>query len=341
MKTGSGAVTTQSRRRRLLMAAGSAALAPLPALHPRRALAQAAVPRIVLVLPGNLRSMAARTDAFRQRLLELGYIEGKNLIVEIRELDGKLDQLPALLAEIVKSRPQIILVQGSQSVKAAMQATSTIPIVAFSMADPVEQGVAASLARPGGNVTGNALIETVADQKTVEILHEIVPAAKRIAMLADPTNPVYAFRQKRFPAAAGKRGLTPLLIHASRAEDLPKAFDDAVWQRAQMLVVANDAFLGTNARAIVDLAARHRIPTIYPNENYVPLGGLVAYSYSNPAMYRNAALFVDRILKGRKPADLPFEQPTRFELTINMKAAKALGLAIPQSVLLRADQVIE
>ena len=235
---------TQSRRRRLLMAAGSAALAPLPALHPRRVLAQAAVPRIVLVLPGNLRNMAMRTDAFQQHLRELGLVEGKTLIVEIRELGGKFDQLPALLAEIVKSRPQIILVQGSQSVKAAMQATSTIPIVALTMADPVEQGVAASLARPGGNVTGNALIETVADQKTVEILHEIVPAAKRIALLTDPTNPVYAFRQKRFPAAAGKRGLTPLLIHASRAEELPKAFDDAVRQRAQMLLVANDAFLG-------------------------------------------------------------------------------------------------
>ena len=323
------------------MAAGSAALAPLAAMHPRRVLAQAAVPRIVLVLPGNLRNMAMRTDAFQQHLRELGLVEGKTLIVEIRELGGKFDQLPALLAEIVKSRPQIILVQGSQSVKAAMQATSTIPIVALTMADPVEQGVAASLARPGGNVTGNALIETVADQKTVEILHEIVPAAKRIALLTDPTNPVYAFRKNRFPAAAAQRGLTPLLIHASRAEELPKAFDDAVRQRAQMLVVANDAFLGTNARAIVDLAAGHRIPTIYPNENYVPLGGLVAYSYSNPAMYRNAALFVDRILKGRKPADLPFEQPTRFELTINMKAAKALGLAIPQSVLLRADRVIE
>ncbi len=332
---------TQSRRRRLLMAAGSAALAPLAAMHPRRVLAQAAVPRIVLVLPGNLRSMAARTDAFRQRLRELGLVEGKNLIVEIRELDGKLEQLPALLAEIVQSRPQIILVQGSQSVKAAMQATSTIPIIALTMADPVEQGVAASLARPGGNVTGNALIEQVADQKAVEILHEMVPAAKRIALLADPTSPVYAFRQKRFPAAAALRGLTSLLVHASRAEDLPRAFDDAVKQRAQMLVVANDVFFSVNARAIVDLAARHRIPAIYGNDIYAPQGGLVSYSVRVVDMYRNAAVFVDRILKGRKPADLPFEQPTRFELTINMKTAKALGLAIPQSVLLRADRVIE
>ena len=319
----------------LLAPALAAAAAPLAAL------AQAAVPRIVLVLPGNLRNMAARTDAFQQRLREFGYIEGKTLIVEIRELDGKFDQLPALLAEIVQSRPQIILVQASQSVKAAMQATKTIPIVALTMSDPVEQGVAASLARPGGNVTGNALIEQVADQKTVEILHEMVPAGKRIALLADPASPVYAFRKNRFPAAAAQRGLTPLLVHASRAEELPRAFDDAVKQRAQMLVVANDVFFSVNARAIVDLAARHRIPAIYGNDIYAPQGGLVSYSVRVDEMYRNAAVFVDRILKGRKPADLPFEQPTRFELMLNMKTAKSLGLTIPQTVLIRADRVIE
>ena len=311
------------------------------AVAPLAALAQPAVPRIVLVLPGNLRSMAARTDAFQQRLRELGYVEGKNLIVEIRELDGKLDQQPALPVEIVKSRPQIILVQGSQSVKAAMQATSTIPIVALTMSDPVEQGVAASLARPGGNVTGNALIEQVADQKAVEILHEMVPAAKRIALLADPASPVYAFRKIRFPAAAKQRGLTPLLAHASRAEDLPTAFDDAVKQRAQLLVVANDVFFSVNARAIVDLAARQRIPAIYGNDIYAPQGGLVSYSVRVVDMYRNAAVFVDRILKGKKPAELPFEQPTTFEMVINMKTAKALGLTIPQSVLVRVDRVIE
>ena len=319
----------------LLAPALAAAAAPLAAL------AQPAVPRIVLVLPGNLRNMAARTDAFQQRLREFGYIEGKTLIVEIRELDGKFDQLPALLAEIVQSRPQIILVQASQAVKAAMQATKTIPIVALTMSDPVEQGVAASLARPGGNVTGNALIDQVADQKTVEILHEMVPKGKRIALLADPASPVYAFRKSRFPAAAAQRGLTPLLVHASRAEELPRAFDDAVKQRAQMLVVANDVFFSVNARAIVDLAARHRIPAIYGNDIYAPQGGLVSYSVRVDDMYRNAAVFVDRILKGRKPADLPFEQPTRFELMLNMKTAKSLGLTIPQTVLIRADRVIE
>ena len=299
------------------------------------------VPRIVLLLPGNLRNMAMRADAFQQRLRELGYVEGKTLIVEIRELDGKFDQLPALLAEVVQSRPQIILVQGGPSVKAAMQATSTIPIIAVTVADPVELGIETSLARPRANLTGNALPEEVSDQKTVEILHELVPTAKRIAMLLDPTTPVYPFRKKRFPAAAAQRGLTPLLVHASRAEELPKAFDEVVKQRAQMLVIANDPAMNSNARAIVDLAARHRIPTIYAGDIFAPLGGLVSYSYSNVAMYRNAALFVDRILKGRKPADLPFEQPTRFEMTLNMKTAKSLGLKIPQTVLIRTDRVIE
>ncbi len=327
-----------NQRRKLIGALGAVTLhAPFGAI----AQSTPATPRIVLVLPGNLRNMAMRADAFHQRLRELGYIEGKNLIVEIRELDGKFDQLPTLLAEIVKSRPQIILVQASQSVKAAMQATSTIPIVALTMSDPVEQGVAASLARPGGNVAGNALIEQVADQKTVEILHEMVPEGKRIALLADPASPVYEFRKKRFPLAAAQRGLTPLLVHASRAEELPRAFDDAVKQRAQMLVVANDVFFSVNARAIVDLAARHRIPAIYGNDIYAPLGGLVSYSVRVVEMYRNAALFVDRILKGRKPADLPFEQPTRFEMTLNMKTAKALGLKIPLSLLIMAEKVIE
>ena len=327
-----------NHRRNLIGAFGAAALhAPFGAMAQNTP----AVPRVVLLLPGNLRNMAMRADAFHQRLRELGLVEGKNLIVEIRELDGKTDQLPALLAEIVQSRPQIILVQGSQAVKAAMQATKTIPIVALTMSDPVEQGVAASLARPGGNVTGNALIEQVADQKTVEILHEMVPAAKRIALLADPTNPVYAFRKNRFPAAARQRGLTPLLVHASRAEELPRAFDDAVKQRAQMLVVANDVFFTVNARAVVDLAARHRIPAIYGNDIFAPLGGLVSYSVRVVDMYRNAAVFVDRILKGRLPADLPFEQPTRFEVMLNMKTAKSLGLKIPQTVLIRTDRVIE
>lgn len=326
------------QRRNLIGALGAAAVhAPFGAMAQN----PPAVPRIVLLLPGTLRNMAARADAFHQRLRELGLVEGKSLIVEIRELDGKYDQLPALLAGIVQSRPQIILVQGSQVVKAAMQATKTIPVIAITVGDPVQMGMAESLARPGGNVTGNALIAGMSDQKTVEILHEMVPAAKRIAMLAEPGSPIYPFRLQRFPAAAKQRDLTPLLVHAARAEELPKAFDDAMKQRAQMLLVANDAVFSANARAIVDLAARHRIPAIYGNDIFAPLGGLVSYSHSTIDLYRNAALFVDRILKGRKPAELPFEQPTRFELTLNMKTAKSLGLKIPQTVLIRADRVIE
>ena len=331
---------TPGRRRQLLITAGSAALASLAAMHARLALAQTTMPRVVLVLPGTAQSQAVRAEAIRQQLRALGYVDGKNLTLDVREIDSRFERLPVLMKEIVQTRPQAILVSGSQAVRAAMTATTEIPIITITVGQPVEQGFAVSLARPGKNVTGNALIEGVSDEKSVEIIHEFVPKGTRIAFLDDPANPVGG-RAKRFQAAATKRKLTSIFVNASNAQEMPAAFASAVAQKAQMMVVANTALFATNPKATVDLAAKHRLPAIYANDAYVSSGSLVIYGYNNSVMERNAAVFVDRILKGRKAAELPFEQPTQFELVVNLKTAKSLGLTVPQTVLVRADRVIE
>ena len=330
--------TLRSLRRSLLGALAAALL--IHALPVRAQTPSPALPRVALVLPGSLRTQADRVEPLRQRLRELGYIEGKNLILEVHELDGRFERLPALMQEIVAARPQIILVWGSQSVRAALAATSTIPIVTGTVGRPVEQGFALSLARPGKNVTGNVLIEGVSDEKSVEIIHEFVPRGTRIALLDDPANPVDGRRQ-RFGAAAAKRKLTPVFVSASSLEEIPLAFASAVEQRAQMLVVARSGNFSTNPKIVVDLAARHRLPTAYSSDSFAAHGALVTYAESNAVMARNAALIADRILKGRKPAELPFEQPTQFEMIVNRTTAKALGLTIPQTILVRADRVIE
>lgn len=320
---------------------GALAAAPLLNALPARAQTPSpAMPRLVLVLPGSQRTQVDRVEPLRQRLREIGYIEGKNLILDIRELDGRFERLPALMQEVVATRPQIIVLSGSQSVRAALAATSTIPIVTMTVGRPVEQGFALSLARPGKNVTGNVLIEGVSDEKSVEIIHEFVPKGTRIAFLDDPANPVDG-RTQRFAAAAAKRKLTPIFVSASSQDDLPAAFASAVKQRAQMLVVASSAVFVAHPKITVDLAARHRLPAVYPTNAFVAAGALVTYGYSEAVMARNAAQIADRILKGRKPAELPFEQPTQFELVVNLKTAKSLGLKVPQTALVRADRVIE
>ena len=320
---------------------GALAAAPLVNALPLRAQTPSpAMPHVTLVLTGSLRTQADRVEPLRQRLRELGYIEDKNLILDIRELDGRFERLPALMQEVVAARPQIIVLSGSQSVRAALAATSTIPIVTITVARPVEQGFAVSLARPGKNVTGNVLIEGVTGEKSVEIIHEFVPRGTRIAFLDDPANPVDG-RTQRFGAAAARLKLTPIFVAASSLEEVPPAFASAVKQRAQMLVVASSAVFSANPKITVNLAARHRLPAVYPNDAYVADGALVTYGYSNAVMARNAALIADRILKGRKPAELPFEQPTHFEMVVNRTTAKTLGLTIPQTILVRADRVIE
>lgn len=326
------------RRQWLLAAAGTLAAAPAAMLAPT-ALAQTAR-RVTLLMAGSVRAQPELVQVFRNRLRELGLIEGRDLLLEIRELEGRFDQLPALMREIVRSNPAVIVTHGAVN-HAAKAATATIPIVTAITADPVGEGLAASLARPGGNITGNSLMLGLSNEKTVEILHELVPKARRVALLANPTRVSYELSKRIFAAAAAKRRLTPVYAHATRPQDIPEAFASAVAQRSDMLVVAPQDTFTAEPQRVIDLAARHRLPAIYPVDSFVPAGGLVFYGYSNLWFMSNAAEFVDRILKGRKPAELPFEQPTRFELVVNQKTAKALGLKIPHTIMVRADRVIE
>ncbi len=286
-----------------------------------------------------MRTQSDRVDAFRKRLRELGYVEGKNLIFELRELDNKADRLPDIMREIVQSNPAVIVTHGAGN-QAARAATSTIPVVS-AISDPIAEGLAASLARPGGNITGNAVILSLAYEKNIEILHEMVPKAGRVGLLTNPQRKTYETGKKLFEAAAASRRLKAVILQASGVQEISSAFAEAVAQRVDMLVVAPQDTFTNDPTLVVDLAARHRLPTIYSGDSSVAHGGLVFYGFSSAKLFGNAAVFVDRILKGRKPAELPFEQPTTFEMVVNMKTAKSLGLKIPQTVLIRADRVIE
>ncbi len=325
-------------RRKLIGALGAVTLS-----MPFGAVAQTApaAPRVALVIAGSMRTQSDRVDAFRNRLRELGHVEGRNLILDLHELDGRFDQLPAVMAAVVQSGPRVIVLHGAAAARAARALTTTIPIVLAIIGDPVKEGFAASFARPGGNLTGNSMILGLSVEKTMEILHEIVPKAARVGLLIDPQVPTYEVNKKLFEAAAAKRRLTPVYLHASSLPELPQAFAAGVAQRIDMLVVESLELFTVNPKLIVDLAARHRLPAIYSVDSFVASGGLVVYGYNSARFFANAAVFVDRILKGRKPAELPFEQPTLFEMVVNMKTAKSLGLKIPQTVLIRADRVIE
>ena len=327
-----------NHRRKLIGALGAAALqAPFAAI----AQTTPAAPRVVLLIAGSVRTQSDRVDAFRKRLRELGYVEGNNLTLEIRELDGRFDQLPAMMQAIVESKPAVIVLHGAAAARAARALTSTIPIVLAIIGDPVKEGFAASFARPGGNLTGNSMILGLSVEKTMEILHEIVPRAARAGLLIDPQVPTYEVNKKLFEAAAAKRRLTPVYLHASSLPELPQAFAAGVAQRIDMLVVESLELFTVNPKLIVDLAARHRLPAIYSVDSFVASGALVVYGYNTAHFFANAAVFVDRILKGRKPAELPFEQPTQIDMVLNMKTANSLGLKIPQTVLIRANRVIE
>ena len=324
-------------RRKLIGALGAITLqAPFGAI----AQSAAAAPRVVLVIAGSVRTQSDRVNAFRNRLRELGYTEGKNLTLEIREIQGRFDQLPKMMAEVVASKPDVIVAHGL-GVQAAHAATKTIPIVAALTGDPVKEGYAASFARPGGNITGNALILAVSSEKTVEIAHEIVPAAKRIGYLSNPNNPSFETTKKLFEAAATKRRLTPVMLTATTRQEIPEAITGGVAQRIDALIVAPQDLFTVEPQVITGLVARLRLPTVYSSDAFIGAGGLVVNGFNTVQLFANAATMVDRILKGRAPAELPFEQPTLIEMVLNMKTAKALGIKIPQTVLVRADRVIE
>ena len=289
--------------------------------------------------PGDT-TYTPRHDAFRQGLRQLGYVEGKNVIIEERFAEGKLDRQPALAAELVSSKAEVIVVGGATGVRATRQATSIVPIVmAFISDDPVQAGFVASLAQPGGNITGLTSISTELSGKRLELLKEAFPKISRVAYLRDPTNPATAPAETEVAAQALKVKLQPL--EAQSPGEFEKAFRSAVKGRADAIIIQSGGFFTTHQTRIINLAAKNRLPAMYTEQDYVLAGGLMAYATSIPDLYRRAATYVDKILKGAKPADLPVEQPTKFEFIINLKAAKQIGLTIPPSVLFQADKIIK
>ncbi len=281
---------------------------------------------------------ATNLEAFRQGLRTLGYVEGKNLVIEYRSADGRDDRFPELAAELAQLKVDLILTRGTPAALAAKRASATIPVVITGVGDPVGQGIIASLARPGGNITGLSATVTEIYPKRVEILRELVPKATHIAAVFNMGNPAIPRQWKEVEAAAKTLGMQALLVDVRKAEDLRPAFETAR-QHADALVVGLETLTLANAPLIVELAAKYRLPAMYASTEFV--GGLASYGVNYPDHYRRAATFADKIFKGAKPADLPVEQPTKLELVVNVKTARALGLAIPRTVMLQADQVVE
>lgn len=300
------------------------------------------VARIGFLSPGSPAAAPKLLEAFRQGLRELGWVEGQNIAIEWRFAEGKFERLPELAAELVALKVDLLVAAAPQPARAAKEATSAIPVVFIGVADPVRIGLISSLARPGGNVTGvTTLVPGEFIAKQVELLKETVPKASRLAVLMNPTNAVHVERMDELRGAAQKLGLALQWLEARAAGDFEGAFQAASGKRADMLVVLGDPLVGLHRKRVVELAAQHRLPAIYLFREDVLAGGLMSYGPVLTDLFRRAGTYVDKILKGAKPADLAAEQPTKFELLVNLKTAKALGLSIPPSVMVRADQVIE
>ena len=279
--------------------------------------------------------------AFRSGMRELGYIEGKNLLIEWRSAEGKTERLPAMATELVQLKVDVIVIAGTQAAAAAQKATTTIPIVMGSIIDPVGSGFVASLAHPGGNITGLSNLFGELGPKQLEMLRSMAPKLFRVAILLNPVNLAHAPILKSVQAAAQKIGVTVLPVEARNPQEIENAFSMMSKGKAGAVLVITDAFFITQVRQIAELAAKNRLPSIHAVPEYAEAGGLMSYGNSHAANYRRAATYVDKIFKGAKPGDIPVEQPTTFELAINMKTAKALGLKIPNSILVQATKVIE
>jgi putative ABC transport system substrate-binding protein len=284
---------------------------------------------------------ATNLDAFKQALRQLGYVEGQNLIVEYRSGDGHIERFPQLAAELVRLNVDIIITRGTPAALAAKKATATIPIVMAAIGEPVETGMVASLARPGGNVTGLSAFVTELTAKRIEIMREVIPQLSRMALIDNMANRSVPAQWDETKRAAVALGIQPQLYDVRKAEDIERAFSSAIAQRVNALSVGNDSVVIANRIQVVQLAAKHRLPAIYAARDFVDAGGLLSYAAHYPDLYRRAAAYVDKIFKGAKPADLPVEQPTKFEIVVNLKAASALGLTVPPTLLVRADEVIE
>ena len=283
---------------------------------------------------------ASTVDAFRQGLRDLGYTEGKNIVIEYRAAEGREDRLNDFVAEFVRSKVDIIVTGNTIAVRAAMQLPGTIPIVMAGTGDPVATGLVASLARPGGNVTGLSAFGPELTTKQLELLKEAFPQVSRVLFLYNGAIASTVAALKKIEVAASGLGVQLQASDVRVARDIEPAFSAATRRRANALLVLREALYQANRTRIQSLAAQNKLPAIYPTRQYVDVGGLMSYGISADDLYRRVAIYVDKILKGAKPADLPVEQPTKFEFVINLKTAKQIGLTIPQSVLYRADRVI-
>jgi len=283
---------------------------------------------------------AANFDGFRQGLSNLGYVEGRNLIIEYRSADSREERFPGLASELVRLKIDLIFTRGTPATRAAANAAGTVPVVEIG-GDLVGARLIASLARPGGNVTGLTTVTTELDVKRLDLLREMVPRVSRIAVLGSLGNPRTRLGWKQIENASRSLGAQLQFLDVRKPDDIGPAFDAAVQQHADALIVEAGSITQANRRAIADLAIKHRLPAIYPYREYVDAGGLMSYGADMPDMYRRAADYVDRIFKGATPADLAVQQATKFELIINAHTARALGVTIPPSFLLRADHVIE
>ena len=300
------------------------------------------VPRIGYLSASSASSISFRVEALRQGLRELGYVEGKNIVIEQRYAEGKPDRVPALAAELVRLTVNVIVTAGPLPTRAAKEATVTIPIVMTNEGDPVGTGFVASLARPGGNITGLSNLAPELSGKRLELLKEIVPRLSHVAFFGTSTLPGNAQSLKETELAAGALGVQLQYLDVLSPRDIETAFQAASKGRSDaVLMMAAGSFLNTHRTQVVDLAVKSRLPAIYNFPEFVEAGGLMTYGVSTTDLSRRAATYVDKILKGAKPADLPVEQPTKFEFVINLKAAKQIGLTIPPNVLVRADKVIK
>ncbi len=282
---------------------------------------------------------AANLDALRKGLRDLGYVEGRTLIIEYRSADGRAERFPDLASELVRLKVDLIVTRGTPAARAAKNATETIPTVMATMGDP--RAIVASFARPGGNITGLTTFSTELTAKRIELLKELVPNLSRIALLHNMGNPAVPPEWEETKTAARSLGLQAELLDVRSQSDLGPAFERAVRQHVDALVIGADGLTQMHQQAIVDLVARNGLPAAYPAREFVVAGGLLAYAVNYPDLYFRIASFVDKIFRGAKPGELPVEQPTKFELVINLKTAKALGLTIPQTMRLRADEVIQ
>jgi putative ABC transport system substrate-binding protein len=324
-------------RRRFVQGAGVVGLGLLAGCGrlPGQAAPLQRLPRIGLLVPGPQAQFTSRTEAFRQGLRQFGYVDGENAVVEYRYAEHGVDSLPILAQELVQLQPEVIVTSGP-SARAASQATTTIPIVFAGVTDPVGTGLISSLARPGGNLTGITNFAEQIDTKRLELLRETVPAITRVAHLWDPATP-----RSPIEATAQALGLQLQTLEARTSADLEHAFAQAVAAHAEALVASPTPAFISHQRRILDFAASHRLPDVYVSRDFAQAGGLMAYGQNNHENWRRAAYFVDRILKGAKSADLPVEQPREFEFVLNLRTAHALGLTIPQHVLLQATEIIQ